>query len=249
MRQGLIGGNWKMNASRAFVTEFADRWTSLHPTPVDDLFLCPPLGFIDALAGALPGALIGAQNVYVETSGAFTGEHSAEMVADLGARFALVGHSERRQLFGEDDSTVAAKFGACQRAGVTPVLCVGETLDERRAGNASEVVARQIDAVVSVAGIGALIEAVVAYEPVWAIGTGETATPQQAQEMHQMIRARLAASDQNVADAIRILYGGSVKADNAALLFAEPDIDGGLVGGASLDAADLSAIRQALPGN
>ena len=249
MRPGLIGGNWKMNGSRSFVATFAGQWAAFNPSPADNVFFCPPLGLFDELANALPGALLGAQNVHLEASGAFTGEHSAEMVSDLGARFALVGHSERRQLFAEDDSTVAAKFLACQRAGVTPVLCVGETLDERREGAASEVVARQIDAVVSAAGIDALNDAVVAYEPVWAIGTGETATPAEAQEMHEMIRGRLIRSDQNVGEAIRILYGGSVKADNAALLFAEPDIDGGLVGGASLDATDLNAIRKALPGH
>ncbi len=247
MRRGLIGGNWKMNGSREFVAAFASRWTELHATPVDDVFICPPIGLFDALSRALPHVVLGAQNVYLEASGAYTGEHSADMVSDLGARFALVGHSERRQLFGEDDSTVAGKFLASQRAGVTPVLCVGETLDERRAGAAADVVARQIDAVVAAAGIGAFNDAVVAYEPVWAIGTGETATPAEAQEMHEMIRERLTKSDQNVGDAIRILYGGSVKADNAALLFAEPDIDGGLVGGASLDAAELNTIRQSLP--
>ena len=246
MREGLIGGNWKMNASRAFVREFADAWSSRHATPPANVFLCPPVGYIDALANALPGVPLGAQNVYVEASGAFTGEHSPEMAHDLGATFALVGHSERRQLFGEDDATVANKFMACQRVGLTPVLCVGETIEERRAGTAAVVVARQLDAVVDLAGIGSLRDAVIAYEPVWAIGTGETATPGQAQEMHAMIRERLAMSDQGVADAIHILYGGSVKADNAALLFAEPDIDGGLVGGASLDAAGLTTIWQAL---
>ena len=184
----------------------------------------------------------GVQDIGSEAQGAFTGEHSAEMAADLGATFCLVGHSERRAMHGEDDAMVASKFRAARRAGLTPVLCVGETLADRRAGRAEERVVQQLDAVLDDSGAKAFAEAVVAYEPVWAIGTGVTASPEQAAEMHGTIRQRIAKEDAGVAAATRIVYGGSVKAANAAALFGLDDIDGGLVGGASLDPEEFAAI-------
>lgn len=187
----------------------------------------------------------GAQSVSEHAAGAFTGEVSAGMLGEFGCRYVLVGHSERRQLFGEDDAAVAAKFVAARQAGLVPVLCVGETLAEREAGATAAVVARQIAAVIERAGIAALAGAVLAYEPVWAIGTGKTASPAQAQEVHAAIRAQVAVLDAGVAGGLRVLYGGSVKPQNAAELFEQADIDGGLIGGAALVADDFLAICQA----
>ena len=187
----------------------------------------------------------GAQSVSEHAAGAFTGEVAASMLGDFGCRYVLVGHSERRQLFGENDAVVAAKFLAAQQAGLVPVLCLGETLAEREAGATGVVVARQLAAVIERAGVAALARAVVAYEPVWAIGTGRTASPAQAQEVHAAIRAQIAAADARVAEGLQILYGGSCKPSNAAELFGMPDIDGGLIGGASLVAADFLAICRA----
>ena len=189
--------------------------------------------------------LLGAQNLAADMDGAVTGEVSGEMLADCGVTHVLVGHSERRVLFGETDEQVARKFQRAQQAGLTPVLCVGETQVQRAAGATENIVGAQLDAVLQVAGVAVFEQAIVAYEPVWAIGTGLTASPQQAQEVHEMVRARIAALDKKCADRLLILYGGSVKADNAASLFAQPDIDGGLVGGASLDADAFGAICQA----
>ena len=209
-----------------------------------DVVICPPLAYLDRLAATLGGDVrLGVQDVAVEPSGAYTGEHAAEMARDLGATFAIVGHSERRQLFGESDAVVAAKFGAARRAGLVPILCLGETLAERRAGQAEARVVAQLDRVIEHAGVSAFDEEVViAYEPVWAIGTGETATPAQAQGMHGTIRARLGEVAAAVAEAVRVVYGGSVNVENAGELFAQPDIDGGLVGGASLDALTFARI-------
>jgi triosephosphate isomerase len=177
-----------------------------------------------------------------QDAGAFTGEVSGAMLAEVGCRYAIVGHSERRNLYGENDELVARRFAAARRAGLQPILCVGELLEEREAGITEEVVGRQLDAVLELEGVAAFADAVIAYEPVWAIGTGKTATPAQAQEVHAFIRQRLAAHDQGVADGVRILYGGSVKGSNAAELFSQTDIDGGLIGGASLNAAEFIAI-------
>ena len=182
------------------------------------------------------------QSVCDEPQGAFTGEVSAAMLKDVGCRYVLVGHSERRQLYGEDDALVARKFVAAQSQGLVPVLCVGETLEEREGERTVEVVARQLDAVLAVSGAVALASAVIAYEPVWAIGTGRTASPEQAQDVHAMIRGRVAALDATIGGSVRILYGGSVKASNAREIFAMPDIDGGLVGGASLKADEFARI-------
>jgi triosephosphate isomerase len=185
---------------------------------------------------------VGAQNVCAEPVGAFTGEVSSAMLRDIGCKYVIVGHSERRQIYREDDALVARKFLAVQQQKLTPILCVGETLEEREKSETEQVVARQLDAVLAVAGIGALTQAVVAYEPVWAIGTGKNATPEQAQAVHAFIRGRFARQDANIGGAIRILYGGSVKAANAGELFGMPDVDGGLVGGASLKGEEFMRI-------
>ena len=230
-----------MHGSVERVDSFAAGWREA-PAGVDVVF-CPPWAYLAQAAAALRGSLrLGVQNVAVAPAGAFTGEHAAEMARDLGAAFAIVGHSERRHLFGETDALVARKFQAAQRAGLTPILCVGETLAQRRRGEAETVVRAQLDAVRTRCGPLAFAAAVIAYEPVWAIGTGETAAPEQAQAMHRAIRERLASEDEALAATVRIVYGGSVKATNAEALFAAPDIDGGLVGGASLDAAEFAAI-------
>ena len=247
MRRALVAANWKMNASVAAIGAFVRAWQQ--PSDAVDVVICPPFGYVDRLVAAFPGGVqFGVQDVGTQAGGAFTGEHSAEMAADLGAACCIVGHSERRAMHGEDDAVVAAKFRATLRAGLTPVLCVGETLAERRAGDAKETVLRQLDAVLNHSGAAPFADAVVAYEPVWAIGTGVTASPEQAAEMHGIIRQRLAAEDAEVAAAVRIVYGGSVKAANAAALFAQGDIDGGLVGGASLDPHEFAAICAAAAG-
>jgi triosephosphate isomerase len=188
---------------------------------------------------------VGAQNLSHEASGAFTGEVSGAMLLDCGVSHALVGHSERRALCGEDDAVVAAKYRAAQAAGLVPVLCIGETLAEREAGQTETVVARQLQAVIDACGVASLSRAVLAYEPVWAIGTGRTASPDQAQEVHAFLRGKIASLDARIADSLRILYGGSVKADNASTLFSQPDVDGGLVGGASLKAEEFLNICRA----
>lgn len=209
-----------------------------------ELLICPPFVYLAGIATSLSGSgvAVGAQNVSHRGSGAFTGEVSAAMLADCGASHVLVGHSERRALYGEDDALVAAKFIAAQAAGLVPVLCVGESLEERDAERTEEVVARQLLAVVDACGVASLSRAVVAYEPVWAIGTGRTASPEQAQAVHAFLRGKIAALDVRIADSLRILYGGSVKAANAKTLFAQPDVDGGLIGGASLKAEEFLDI-------
>lgn len=209
-----------------------------------EVVVCVPYPYLAQARTVLDGSLVawGAQDVSEHAQGAWTGEVSGTMLADFACRYVLVGHSERRSFFGDTDAVVAAKFGAARKAGLVPVLCVGESLGEREAGITGEVVTRQIDAVLGVNGIAAFAEAVVAYEPVWAIGTGRTASPEQAQEVHALIRTRFARESGDVADGLRILYGGSVKANNAAELFGQTDIDGGLVGGASLVAAEFLAI-------
>ncbi|MYE13784.1 MAG: triose-phosphate isomerase [Gammaproteobacteria bacterium] len=232
MRRPIVAGNWKMHGSQALLEAFA---AEAFPGPVETLVF-PPAVYVAEAVRRLSGIGVGIQDVHPETVGAFTGEVAAEMAAELGATHALVGHSERRQLFGEDNGTVAKKYAAAQRAGLVPILCVGETLEERRAGRQEAVVLSQLHAVF---GSASARNAVVAYEPVWAIGTGETATPAQAQAMHAIIREALGEPS------LRILYGGSVKPENAAALFGEEDVDGGLVGGASLSPAAFKAIAAA----
>ena len=209
-----------------------------------EVLVCPPFPYLAAVRDLLEGSdvRLGAQNVSAHASGAHTGESSPAMLGDVGCEFALVGHSERRTLYGETSGQVAAKFVAAQAAGLTPVLCVGETLAERESDSTAAVINEQLAAVIDTSGIGAIASAVIAYEPVWAIGTGMTATPEQAQDVHRYIRGVLEALDAGVAAGVQILYGGSVKGDNAAGLFGMPDIDGGLIGGASLKAADFLAI-------
>ena len=209
-----------------------------------EMAVCPPYPYLGQAQLALQGSplALGAQSLSEHASGAFTGEVSAAMLLEFGCRYVLVGHSERRALFGETDVVVAAKFAAAQKAGLVPVLCVGETLDERNAGQTALVIARQLSAVLDRVGVAAMASAVVAYEPVWAIGTGVTASPAQAQEVHAAIRAQVAALDAGIAEDLRILYGGSVKPQNAKELFGQADIDGGLIGGAALVADDFLAI-------
>ena len=206
--------------------------------------VCVPFPYLAQAQSVLAGTPVawGAQNLSEQAQGAFTGEVSASMLQDFGCRYVLVGHSERRSIFGESDKLVAEKFAAALASGLRPVLCVGETLEQRDAGKTLEVVSAQIDAVLNRVGVAAFSGAVVAYEPVWAIGTGRTATSAQAQEVHAAIRAQIAKADAKIADGLQILYGGSVKPGNAAELFAMPDIDGGLIGGASLVAADFLSI-------
>jgi len=245
MRKPLVAGNWKMYGTRAenaaLVRGLLDL---LQPGARAEVLVCPPFVYLWETGRLLKDSevALGAQSVCAESLGAFTGEVSGAMLRDVGCRYVLVGHSERRQLYGESDSLVARKFMAAQAQGLVPVLCVGETLEEREGGRTTEVVARQLEAVLSVSGVGALASAVIAYEPVWAIGTGRTASPEQAQEVHAMIRGKVAALDATIASSVRILYGGSVKASNARELFAMADIDGGLVGGASLKAEEFAQI-------
>lgn len=245
MRTSLVAGNWKMHGRLDMARELAARIAAGAPAGVE-LALCPPYPYLAALQQTLAGTpvALGAQNLAEQPEGAFTGEVAGEMLAEFGCRYVLVGHSERRSLYGETDAVVATKFQRAQAAGLVPVLCLGESQAEREAGQTEAVVGRQLDAVLALAGVAAFHQAVIAYEPVWAIGTGLTASPEQAQAVHAFIRQRLAGHDAAVAAATRILYGGSVKADNAALLLAEPDIDGGLIGGASLDADSFLAICQ-----
>jgi triosephosphate isomerase len=248
-RKPLIAGNWKMNGSleesRKLVGVLkAGVGTASHA----DMLLAPPYVYLSSAKTWLQGSsiLLGAQDVADrEGSGAYTGEVSGAMLADVGCGHVIVGHSERRALFGDTDTVVATKFGAAQSAGLVPILCVGETLAQRDAGETEQTVERQLSAVLEAAGVEAFAEAVVAYEPVWAIGTGRTATPDQAQEVHAFIRGMIAARDATIAAGLLILYGGSVKGANARALFAMDDIDGGLVGGASLIASDFLEIFHA----
>ncbi len=248
MRDFLIAGNWKMNGSTASNAELTSGIVDGLPTAANVILLiCPPFPYLAAAAGQIAGSRLrlGAQNVSEQAPGALTGETAAVMLKDVGCEYVIVGHSERRAIMGESSATVAAKFCAAQAAGLIPILCVGETLVEREAEQTKEIVSAQLAAVIDAAGIDALANAVIAYEPVWAIGTGLTATPEQAQDVHKHIRADVAAQNEAVAAGVQILYGGSVKGDNAAGLLSMPDIDGGLIGGASLDAAGFLAIAEA----
>ncbi|UXY52282.1 triose-phosphate isomerase [Pseudomonas tohonis] len=248
MRRPLVAGNWKMHGTRASVAELIKGLRQLALPAGIDVAVFPPCLYINQVAQGLDGKsiAIGAQNCAVEPmQGALTGEVAASQLADAGCTLVLVGHSERRLILGERDEVVSRKFAAAQSCGLVPVLCVGETQEQREAGRTLEVVGRQLGSVIEELGVGAFAKAVVAYEPVWAIGTGLTATPQQAQEVHAAIRGQLAAENAEVARGVRILYGGSVKAASAAELFGMPDIDGGLVGGASLNADEFGAICRA----
>jgi triosephosphate isomerase len=244
-RKPLVAGNWKMHGTRTENSVLvAAIVQGLSGEESVEVAVCPPFVYLADVVRAVKdtAVAVGAQNVCAEPMGAFTGEVAAAMLRDIGCRYVIVGHSERRQIYKEDDSLVARKFLAVQQQKLTPILCVGETLEERERAETEQVVARQLDAVLAVAGIAALAQAVIAYEPVWAIGTGKNATPEQAQTVHAFIRGRLARQDAKIAGAIRVLYGGSVKAANAGELFAMPDVDGGLVGGASLKGEEFMRI-------
>ncbi len=247
MRRRIVAGNWKLHGSRAFATELVGGVAAGLPVDGVDVVVLPPLPYLGDLIEDFEGSGIafGAQDVSANEKGAFTGEVSAQMLVDVGARYGLCGHSERRQYHAEGNELVARKMLAALHAGLTPIVCVGESLEDREAGRTEEVIAAQLAPVLA-AGPEALAGVVIAYEPVWAIGTGRTATPEQAQEVHAFIRGQVAALDAKIAGLLPILYGGSAKPDNAAALFAQPDVDGGLIGGASLVAGDFLAIARAM---
>jgi triosephosphate isomerase len=249
MRRKLIAGNWKMNMDRAsgvaLATDIADRAGEVLSV---DLLVCPPSVYVLAVAEAVKGKGIevGAQNMYFEPSGAFTGEVSAAMLLDVGAKYVILGHSERRHIFKESDAEVNKKTHAALAAGLAPIVCVGELLEEREAGRTAAVITSQFEGSLSGVTTEQIRGVVIAYEPVWAIGTGKVATPQQAEEVHADLRSLLAKRyNQAIADSVRILYGGSVKASNAAELLGQPNIDGALVGGASLKVEEFLGIAGA----
>ena len=244
MRKKLVAANWKMHGSRSMAAALCGEVTAIGTGGID-VVICPPFPYLGDVAAACAeaGIGVGAQDLSEhDGQGAYTGEVSAAMLADCGAQWVLVGHSERRQYHGESNELVARKFNAARAGGLTPILCVGETLAQREAGETEAVIARQLQAVLADGGIAAFDTAVIAYEPVWAIGTGRTATPGQAQQVHAFIRSQLQKEDAMIARLTRLLYGGSVKAANAAELFAQSDVDGGLIGGASLVASDFLGI-------
>ena len=249
MRKPFVAGNWKMHGSKASIMSLVTGLNSkMDELGEVDVAVCPPSIYIDYTRTALAGnrIAVGAQNMAEEpVQGAFTGEISVEMLKDSGCRYVILGHSERRAIYGETDEQVATKVAVALNAGVTPILCVGETLQERESGVMESVISTQLDAVLAKVGIDGFRDIVIAYEPVWAIGTGVTASPQQAQEVHAFIRGKLAAKNADIAENVIIQYGGSVKPNNAAELFGQPDIDGGLIGGASLNADDFIAICKA----
>ena len=246
MRRKIVAGNWKLHGSRAFATALVGEIAAM-PVPGVELVILPPLPYIGDLIEDFEGTplLFGAQDVSDHEQGAYTGEVSASMLVDVGARYGLVGHSERRQYHAETSELVALKFQAAINAGLHPILCLGEGLEQREAGQTEAVIASQLRPVLALVGVAAFAQAVVAYEPVWAIGTGRTASPEQAQAVHAFIRGEVAAHDATIAGSLPILYGGSVKPGNAASLFEQADVDGGLIGGASLVAADFLAIATA----
>ena len=248
MRDYLVAGNWKMNGDSASNAELVAGIVAGAPqSDSAKLLICPPFPYLAAVAAQIAGSKvsIGAQNVSEHESGAFTGEVAPAMLRDVGCEYAIVGHSERRALYGETSFVVAAKFKAALDAGLKPILCVGETLEQRESGGTESVVEVQLGAVIDKVGISGFESAVVAYEPVWAIGTGVTASPEQAQDVHRHIRGVMAGHDVDIAESTQILYGGSMKGENAAGLLTMPDIDGGLIGGASLKASDFLAIAEA----
>jgi triosephosphate isomerase len=245
-RRPFVAGNWKMNGAREANAALVRKLLAgAAGCPGVDIAVCPPAVYLESVAALLKGSSIalGAQTLSEqEKAGAFTGEIQGAMLKEAGCSHVIVGHSERRALYGESDEGVARKFGAARISGLVPILCVGETLAQREAGETEAVLSRQLDAVLKLCGTGSLEGALVAYEPVWAIGTGRTATPAQAQDAHAFLRGRIAARDARIAAALRLLYGGSVKPDNAKELFACPDVDGGLIGGASLKAEEFLSI-------
>ncbi len=238
-RTPLIAGNWKMYGSRGAADDFATEVKAATADVAADLLVCAPFVYLQRLAESLAGTpvAVGGENLAAEVDeGAFTGEVNGAMLRDVGCEYVIVGHSERRALFGEDDAVVAGKVAAAALAGLKPILCVGETLQEREADETEQVLARQLRAVLSHGNADQLAQLTVAYEPVWAIGTGRSATPEQAQAVHAFIRNQIALENATLSQSMRLIYGGSVKPDNAAALFAGQDVDGALVGGASLKA-------------
>ena len=244
MRTPMVAGNWKLNGTRASAVALANDIVSGCSGDAVEVLVCPVSVHLADVAQSVSSSVVklGAQNASIESEGAFTGEVAASMLGEYGCEYVILGHSERRSMFGDTDSIVAQKFVSAQKADLVPVLCVGETLEEREAGDAEKIIAAQLDAVIEMAGIASFSNCVVAYEPVWAIGTGKTASPQQAQDVHAFIREKLAALDAGVASGLRVLYGGSVKPGNAEELFGMADIDGGLIGGAALNSEDFLAI-------
>lgn len=248
MRRLMVAGNWKMHGTRSSVAELLKGLKSQEFSATVEVAVFPTFLHVSEAVEALRGSgiAVGAQDLATQSApGALTGEVAASQLMDAGCSLVLIGHSERRQVIGEDESVLVAKFKAAQEVGLVPVLCVGETLAEREAERTLEVVGSQLDSIIDALGVEVFARAVIAYEPVWAIGTGLTATPEQAQEVHKAIRAKLAARNAEVAQGVRLLYGGSVKAANAADLFRMPDIDGGLIGGAALNADEFGAICRA----
>ena len=247
MRRRIVAGNWKLHGDRAFAASLLGAIVAAPaPQGVEQVIL-PPLPYLGELVDRYGerGLRFGAQDVSANEKGAYTGEVSAAMLVDVGATYGLVGHSERREYHHESNAQVARKFHAARRAGLVPLLCVGETLEDRENGRTWWRLEQQLEPLLADGGVAALEGAVIAYEPVWAIGTGRTASPAQAQEVHAFIRGEISSCDARIAGSLPILYGGSVKPDNAAELFAQPDVDGGLVGGASLKAEDFLAIVRA----
>ncbi len=251
VRAGFVAGNWKMNGNLAQNQALLEAIISGTGTLQNaSCAVCVPYPYIPQTQSMLQGSHLawGAQNVSQYHQGAYTGEVSADMLADFGCQYVIIGHSERRTLFGEGDQIVAEKFRAAQSRSLTPILCVGETLAQRELDETEKIIAKQLDAVINLVGVDAFRQSVIAYEPIWAIGTGKTATPHQAQKVHADIRSRIAMHSEKIAGNIQILYGGSVKASNARELFEMPDIDGGLIGGASLTAAEFVSICLAAKG-
>ena len=248
MRKPFVAGNWKLNGSRASIkTLVSGIIDGMGRVNNAEVVVCPSFVYLSEVSQMLEGSAVkfGSQDVAKEASGAYTGEVAVSMLKDIACPYAIIGHSERREYYGDTDQVVAEKFVAAQNGGVTPILCVGEVLEERESGQTEAVVERQLKAVVDLAGIKALENSVIAYEPVWAIGTGKTASPEQAQAVHAFIRQWISGQDSATADKVQILYGGSVKAANAKELFSMADIDGGLIGGASLVAEDFISICEA----
>ena len=244
MRRSLVVGNWKMNGTLASAEMLAKGIIAGLGASDADIAVCVPYVYLPRISEVVKGSQLGlgSQNIADKSSGAFTGEISASMLKEFDCQYALVGHSERRSYYGDTNESVAARYCQAQEQNITPILCVGETLEQRESDQTFQVINEQLDAVINLAGISSFNKAVIAYEPVWAIGTGKTASDEQAQEVHHYIRQYIAAKDQTIADKIQILYGGSAKPENAQGLFAMPDIDGGLIGGASLDAESFLKI-------
>jgi triosephosphate isomerase len=247
MRKTIVAGNWKMNASKDSVESLVTDILSGASDVSAEIIVCAPFPYLSQVEVLIEGSnlMLGAQNLNVNASGAFTGEVSAEMIKDFGANHVIVGHSERRSLYGETSEIVAEKTKAAIDSGLTPILCLGESLDQRESGKTESVVSEQLNKVIKMVGIEAFNNIIVAYEPVWAIGTGMTATPEQAQAVHKFIRDLLASSSQDIAHKTAILYGGSMNASNAVELISCADIDGGLIGGAALKAEDFLQICKA----